>query len=260
MNRIAAASSFAWTRLAIVGALAMGSVACASSGVGDPCTPEAELGSTPFTFSGDLRIDVNSVQCETRVCLAHFFVGRVTCPFGNSANGRSGGKCQQAQSGGSDLFGLYTVDGTATGDLCCPVIGDLNSSQIELPVKPQCIGTSVSTSRAAEDAVYCTCRCDVFHYPDGTTSEDPSSAHLCSCPDGFSCQLLVDPTKGAGNKFPTGAWGSFCVKKSDTGFSQADTSADGQGDPSVVDPGKLATACGQTCSAAGTSLNCPPQR
>lgn len=69
--------------------LAFATVGCASSGVGDPCIPEAEL--TPMfaqSTSADLVIDVNSMQCDTRVCLSHYFQGRVSCPFGNG--GRSG--------------------------------------------------------------------------------------------------------------------------------------------------------------------------
>ena len=113
--------------IAVFGALGTG---CAVSGVGDPCTPEDEF-NPKFgqSVSEDLSIDVNSVQCETRVCLRHYFRGRVSCPFGNAVAGQqqAGAVCKQV----AGRRGLYTLNGewagsSDTANLCCPVLGDID--------------------------------------------------------------------------------------------------------------------------------------
>src|SRR6478609_6760484 len=72
MNRLVVACSFT-----VFGALAFGAFGCSPVNVGDPCIPEAEFaGTSGGAQQGDLSIDVNSVQCETRVCLIHYFKGR----------------------------------------------------------------------------------------------------------------------------------------------------------------------------------------
>ncbi len=61
-------------------------MACPSSGVGDPCTPEDEYnaGFSGFNLKED-GIESRSFQCQTRLCLANHFQGRVTCPMGQAA-------------------------------------------------------------------------------------------------------------------------------------------------------------------------------
>ncbi|MCU0693316.1 MAG: hypothetical protein MUF54_18150 [Polyangiaceae bacterium] len=104
-------------------------VACKAGGVGDPCIPNEEYSPEYRTASlGGADIDERSFQCETRVCLAKNFRGRVTCPFGNPA-------------GGSKYAGP---------DKECKVPG--TEVQVTVDVVPQC------ADRVGQ--VYCTCRCD----------------------------------------------------------------------------------------------------
>lgn len=193
-----------WWALA---SFALATMGCASSGVGDPCTPEAELVPTfGQSTSADLVIDVNAMQCETRVCLSHYFQGRVSCPFGN---GRKGG---QATPGAKCLAvpgkrGLFTLDGALTGGLCCPQLGDLEQRPLDRAVGAQC------AERPAADAVYCTCRCDVPDDP----AIDRKSINLCACPSGFTCTPLCDNDHGSCSVAPKGRWGSYCVKNGPNG-------------------------------------------
>ncbi|HYP78234.1 MAG TPA: hypothetical protein VER12_19810 [Polyangiaceae bacterium] len=105
-------------------------LACQPGGVGDPCTPEDEYGRK---FSGYASTEVNveskSFQCETRVCLANHFQGRVSCRYGQEAP---------------------AADGTGA---TCHVPGD-PSKPILVKVDPQLV------ERQADRAVYCSCRCD----------------------------------------------------------------------------------------------------
>src|ERR1700722_20799674 len=71
--------------LVAVAGLASLPVSCQSGGVGDPCTPEEEYGSS---FSGfdvaEEYLESRSFQCATRICLVNHFQGRVSCPLGQS--------------------------------------------------------------------------------------------------------------------------------------------------------------------------------
>src|SRR3954463_10869333 len=64
---------------------------CPSGGVGDPCTPEDEY---QQYFSGysiaEVNIESRSFQCETRLCLVNHFQGRVTCPYGQELDEKTG--------------------------------------------------------------------------------------------------------------------------------------------------------------------------
>ena len=197
MNRLVVAACF-------VGVLGANALACSVTGVGDPCIPETEFSAKSGSAQPtDLTIDVNSVQCETRVCLQHYFKGRVSCPYGNGGQAGQGvkdpaAKCQ-AVAGKRNLF---TLDGTLAGSLCCPVLGDVESKPINNPVEAQCSG------RPAKDAVYCSCRCDVPDDPE----IDRGQVNLCKCPDGFSCTKLCDRENGGCATLPKGKWGSYCVK------------------------------------------------
>lgn len=203
MNRLVAALI-----TGVLGSLAFG---CSSVAVGDPCIPESEFAANSGAANpDDLTIDVNSVQCETRVCLQHYFKGRVSCPYGNGSNSltQKDKKCRQVSP---EKRNFYTIDGDPTGDLCCPVIGDVNELAITNPVPPQC------SKRPASDAVYCSCRCDVPSDPD----IDRNQVQLCKCPSGFSCVPLCDATHGNCGVVPKGKWGSYCVKDgaNGTGFT-----------------------------------------
>ena len=196
--------------------LAAGSSGCGTTAVGDPCTPEDEFKKTQGSFEQkDLTIDVNSTSCETRVCLVHYFRGRVTCPFGNNNESGQAGKCTAVPG----KPGLYTLDGTSTGKYCCPLLGDLEQNPVQLAVEPQCKG------RQAVDAVYCSCRCDVPDDPD----IDPGQVSFCPglgrgvCPKGFTCQRLCDSKTGGCGLLPKGKWGSYCIKDSQVKITGGDS-------------------------------------
>ena len=62
-----------------------GTGGCNSTGVGDPCTPEAEYSQAFLGFDkAEVNIEAKSFQCQTRLCLANHFQGRVTCPYGQA--------------------------------------------------------------------------------------------------------------------------------------------------------------------------------
>jgi hypothetical protein len=220
----------------IVGALAslsLGSLACSPVAVGDPCTPEQEFAKNSGAANpDDLTIDVNSVQCETRVCLSLYFQGRITCPYGNGAAISQTGACAQV----GEQRGYYTIDGQKGGTLCCPVPGDPAQTPIANPVPAQCSG------RGPGDSVYCSCRCDI---PDpgsipGITEEeknelDKSKVQLCDCPSGYACVPLCDQTHGNCSIVPKGKWGSYCVKDNNKGTGVARAA-----DPS----GQASSLCG----------------
>lgn len=128
-------------------------VGCKAGGVGDPCIPEDEYTST---FSGfgeaEANVESRSFQCETRVCIANHFKGRVSCPYGQKldANGAvtsSAGPC-------------YIPSSTD------PVTVDVDAQDL---------------NRRADTTVYCSCRCEG---PD-------KNAVYCDCPSGYECLPLV---------------------------------------------------------------------
>ena len=105
-------------------------LACQPGGVGDPCTPEDEYGAKfPGYNAKEVNVESKSFQCETRVCLANHFQGRVSCKYGQAAPGANG-------AGAS-----------------CHVPGD-KTKPIEVAVSAQLV------ERQADKAVYCSCRCD----------------------------------------------------------------------------------------------------
>lgn len=66
-------------------AIALVPAACQSGGIGDPCVPEDEYDPNfpGFKVTED-NIESRSFQCDSRICLANFFQGRVTCPLGQA--------------------------------------------------------------------------------------------------------------------------------------------------------------------------------
>lgn len=100
-------------------------LACAPGGVGDPCTPEDEYRlDFPGYNAKEVNVESKSFQCETRVCLANHFQGRVSCKYG-----------QEAGAGN------------------CHMPGD-PKQKVSAAVDPQL------ANRQADKAVYCSCRCD----------------------------------------------------------------------------------------------------
>lgn len=146
---------------------------CEAGGVGDPCIPEDEYRPQFGSFAvTEVNVESRSFQCRTRVCLVANFQGRVSCPYGQTAD--------EAMSAGKQCY-VPGTDGTQSDD------------QVVVPVRPQLI------ARRPDDAVYCSCRCDGEDAPEGT---------LCECPSGFQCKKLVDKV-GTGDEQLAG---SYCVK------------------------------------------------
>jgi len=150
-----------WVILVISGLSAgTAAVGCTPGGVGDPCIPEDEYS---LTFSGfgyaEANVESRSFQCETRVCIANHFQGRVSCPYGQT----------------QDV--ITNIDNSPPGRCHVPAAPDL----ITAPVAPQAM------DRRAENTVYCSCRCEGAD----------KSAKYCSCPSGYSCLPLV-PDLGLG--------------------------------------------------------------
>jgi hypothetical protein len=221
MNRVWIALAFG-----LFGAAGGSVTGCAPSTVGDPCTPEKEFSPGFAGASAEqLTLDLNSVQCDTRVCMSHYFQGRVSCPYGNSPNRTApnsvkgysaSGPCYQV----AGYRGLYTTTGdfpSAASDpvnqLCCPIIG--RSPTAATDTEPQRIGDAVPaqcSDRTAKDSVYCTCRCDVPDTDKDGKPVDRSLYSLCKCPDGFTCSPVCNGSKGGCGVLPFGKWGSYCVK------------------------------------------------
>jgi hypothetical protein len=160
----------------------VGSVACQSGGIGDPCIPEDEYRTDfpGYTYT-QVSVESRSFQCKSRVCLVAYFNGRVSCPYGQDI--------PTAQDPNSKCYLPGTPASTQPG-----ASGACSN----------CVtGTVVSqfTHRQTEDAVYCSCRCDG---PD-------SSVKYCDCPSGYSCESLVSSfgIEGGGGQLV----GSYCVKE-----------------------------------------------
>src|SRR5512144_1536679 len=151
--------------LAILCTIFVGSFArgCTPGHVGDPCVPEDEYSPT-FSGFGDAEANVESrsFQCDTRVCIANHFRGRVSCPYGQT----------QAYLA-ANASNAADVEGTPDPGLC--YVPGSDAQAVKVPVDPQL------SDRRAADTVYCSCRCDG---PD-------KSAHYCTCPSGYSCLPLV---------------------------------------------------------------------
>ena len=170
--------------------LGLSALGCESGGVGDPCTPEDEY---IQDFNGfaitEVNIESKSFQCETRVCIVNHFQGRVSCPYGQTAedidtkSATDGARCRVPGTDGSN-----TVPQSSNPD--DPNV--TNIDVIRVPVAPQVV------ARSAENAVYCSCRC---------AGPDPA-ARYCECPSGFECAELVKEI-GLGKEQLAG---SYCVK------------------------------------------------
>ena len=141
-------------------------LACQPGGVGDPCTPEDEYTvDFPGYAAKEVNVESKSFQCETRVCLVNHFQGRVSCKYGQGD--------------------------PATAPVNCSLPGD-PSRQITVQVNPQLV------KRTADQAVYCSCRCD---------GED-KNARYCKCPSGYACDHLVDDLHLGGGQLA----GSYCIR------------------------------------------------
>jgi hypothetical protein len=167
---------------AAVVVVAFGGTGCQTTGVGDPCTPEAEYDTSFTGFSYDeVSTESADFQCFSRLCLVNHFQGRVSCPYGQDANGNP-------------------PQGASVGCLT-PFLGQKVVGNPALPTKatvpPQCL------DRTGDEAVYCSCRCANIN---GQTDD---GAVYCKCPSGFSCTQLYSSIGGGTNQGLTGA---YCIK------------------------------------------------
>ena len=109
--------------------LSLFALGCESGGVGEPCTPEDEY---QAAFSGfgvtEVNVESRSYSCETRVCLVNHFQGRVSCPYGQ------------------------TAEDVAAGNYKCKIPG--SQDPVTAPVDTQLV------RRKTSETVYCSCRCD----------------------------------------------------------------------------------------------------
>jgi hypothetical protein len=188
---------------AVVSVTIVTGTGCNSSGVGDPCTPEAEYDPGFLGFSsGEVNLESKSFQCQTRLCLANHFQGRATCPYGQSApsgNPPAATAFDQTQgtSGCITPIGLQ-VTGEENG------VGAVQTP----PASPPYSGTAGEVlpnceDRTAANAVYCSCRCA---NPDGQTND---GAVYCNCPTGFTCTQLVSAVSST---LDVNLQGAYCVK------------------------------------------------
>jgi hypothetical protein len=158
---------------------------CSQTGVGDPCIPEQEYDPGFNGFNKEeVNVESKSFQCQTRLCLVNHFQGRVSCPYGQKPDGK-------APTGNGTS--ACVIPGTKDGK----VEGNPQDQKLQKTVQAQCI------DRAADKAVYCSCRCANV---DGKTDD---GANYCSCPDGYSCEQLVG---SIGSQFSEGLTGAYCVK------------------------------------------------
>jgi hypothetical protein len=151
-----------------------GGDAIAPASVGAPCIPSAEYSASFSGFhAGEVTLDDGNPACGAATCLVNHFVGRVTCPYGQSEDG---GAPPGAPS--------CTVPGSST-----PVAP--NDPRSGDTVQPQC------TDRTGAAAVICSCRCA---NAEGKTDD---GASYCACPAGLTCSQVVplvvsgDPSAGA---------------------------------------------------------------
>jgi hypothetical protein len=212
---------------------------CASTGVGDPCTPDEEYTQSFQAFSiEDVNVESKSYVCLTRLCLVNHFQGRVTCPYGQSAPnvGPQGPPGSNAAAVDSQ-FGC-SVPGSVAGPNGWPADGQITATETSVAgfgsgqVPPQFVGEGAA-DRTANKTVYCSCRCA------NATGGTDDGAVYCTCPENYSCEQLVSSIGAA----DTGLTGAYCVLNG-TQYSPS-----------------LATS--QTCTAGVTDSGqpgyCPPQ-
>jgi hypothetical protein len=202
---------------------------CSQTGVGDPCTPEQEYDPTFLGFSvGEVNVESKSFDCQTRLCLANHFQGRVTCPYGQTKAGAApatNGSALYNDTAGNPIGPCeLPFSGPVTGGNIpagSAIVGSGNAVDGEL-VLPQCLDRTGGGN--APSAVYCSCRCA------NVNGETNDGAVYCACPQGFACTQLVSPI-GTSNEGLTGA---YCILNNTVYNSLS--------------------ACGNTCSAS--KANC----
>jgi len=174
--------------VAAVGVVALSGTGCQTTGVGDPCTPEAEYDTSFLGFSyNEVSTESADFQCFSRLCLVNHFQGRVSCPYGQDKSGNP-------PPGGDQGCVTPFIGSPVTGR---NPAGNYVNPTAQATVVPQCL------DRTANDAVYCSCRCANIN---GLTDD---GAVYCKCPGGFACTQLYSSIGGGANQGLTGA---YCIK------------------------------------------------
>jgi hypothetical protein len=172
---------------------------CSQTGVGDPCVPAREYDQTFLGFDpGEVNLESKSFQCQTRLCLANHFRGRVSCPYGQSKTGAAPATDSSGNpytdKAGNPIDKCSTPAGSP-GNIV-PVTGPSGATDLTVPA--QCL------DRTADKAVYCSCRCA------NSQGKTDDGAVYCKCPDGFTCaQQLVTPISSSDQ---LGLTGAYCIK------------------------------------------------
>jgi hypothetical protein len=212
---------------------------CSQTGVGDPCVPEQEYSQTFLGFDpGEVNVESKSFDCETRLCLANHFRGRVSCPYGQGKNGLptlNGSSAYQdlkgQNIGGCEIPGSPPPPSSGV-PLSANAITGSGDPTVGATVDPQC------ADRQAAQAVYCSCRCANVN---GQTND---GAAYCTCPSGFVCQQLVTPI----GPTDTGLTGAYCIRQGTQYNAQGDCQSNETGtdscDPSQAQSPNKAGFCG----------------
>ncbi len=181
--------------------------------LGAGCIPEQEFDKSFLGFFfNEVSVETKAFSCASRVCLVNHFQGRVTCPYGQSADG-----------GGYPPATGCTIPETGTPVDGKDSNGTVVDSTAQAAVKPQCV------YRTPSEAVTCSCRC--ANASGGVDDGGP----YCTCPSDFDCVQLV-PSIGPTDEGLTGA---YCIK-SGTEYGALDGSACG---PTTLCDPKVAS-CG----------------
>jgi hypothetical protein len=134
--------------------------------IGAPCVIGEE---TKHGFAGfaveEYASNLDARSCGGNICLAHHFQGRVSCPYGQTAD-----DVQNLPA--DDPARCRTTDS----------LGNVTLNPVTVEVEPQLV------DRPAAKTVFCTCGCS------GT---DPNAAY-CSCPSGMQCEILFPGTATSG--------------------------------------------------------------
>jgi hypothetical protein len=204
MTRLILAALAAFIAIAVISG-----TGCNATGIGDPCVPEQEYRTDFIGFDyHEVSVESKSFQCMTRLCLVNHFQGRVSCPYGQAADGTQIPKGTNGLGGApgqGGVPGCKTASG-ALGGCCTPgvsqaVTGPLTNGMPVDTTNKETVPAQCST-RTADEAVYCSCRCANIN---GQTND---GANYCTCPDGFACTQLITSI-GQGNEGLTGA---YCIK------------------------------------------------
>jgi hypothetical protein len=164
--------------------------------VGSSCTPTLESEPSFLGFKvGELAIESNAGECLTGVCLVNHFQGRVSCPYGQQADGTPAAGAGACTTTNGQSYGCCTP-GARQGVTGLDANGNPVDPVAQDAVKPQCL------DRSPQKAVYCSCRCA---NESGNTND---GATYCTCPTGFACTQLVTAISASND----GVAGGYCVK------------------------------------------------